>query len=150
LASGRPTRVLRYRWQWNAPILLSLYDSSTVYHAAQVLLKSRDEGQTWEEISPDLTSNDRAKQGLSGGSITVDVTGVEVYGTIFALSESPAKQGVMWAGSDDGLIHVTRDGGRHWDNVTPKGMPEWIQINCIDASPHDPACAYVAATRYKF
>ena len=150
LASGRPTSVLKYRWQWNAPILISRWDSTTVYHAAQVLLKSRDEGQTWDVISPDLTRNDRAKQGLSGGPITVDVTGVEVYGTIFALSESPVKQGVMWAGSDDGLVHVTRDGGGHWENVTPKGMPEWIQVNCIDASPHDPACAYVAATRYKF
>jgi len=149
LASGRPTRILRYRWQWNAPTLISRWDSTTVYHAAQVLLKSRDEGQTWQEISPDLTRNDVSKQGLSGGPITIDVTGVEVYCTIFALAESPVKQGVMWAGSDDGLIHVTRDGGGHWENVTPKGLPEWSQINCIDASPHDAACAYVAATRYK-
>ena len=150
LASGRPTSVLRYRWQWNAPTLLSMHDSTTVYHAAQVLLRSRDEGQTWTEISPDLTRNDRAKQGLSGGPITVDVTGVEVYDTIFALAESPLQAGLLWAGTDDGLVHVTRDDGKHWENVTPKGLPAWIQINAIDASPHDRGTAYLAATRYKF
>ena len=150
LASGRPTRDLRYRFQWNAPAIVSRHDSVTVYHAAQVLLRSRDEGQSWEEISPDLTRNDRSKQGRSGGPITVDVTGVEVYGSIFALSESPLQAGLLWAGSDDGLVHVTRDDGKHWENVTPKGIPDWIQINSIDASPHDKASAYVAATRYKF
>ena len=150
LASGRPTSDLRYRWQWNAPTLISRHDSVTVYHAAQMVLRSRDEGQTWQEISPDLTRNDRSKQGLSGGPITIDVTGVEVYSTIFALAESPLQAGLLWAGSDDGLVHVTRDGGGHWENVTPRGMPEWIQINSIEASPHDRATAYVAATRYKF
>jgi photosystem II stability/assembly factor-like uncharacterized protein len=149
LASGRPTSVLKYRFQWNAPIMLSQHDTTMLYHAAQVLLLSRDEGQTWQEVSPDLTRNDRGKQGLSGGPITRDVTGVEVYDTIFALSESPRQAGVLWAGSDDGLVHVTRDGGAHWDDVTPKGMPAWIQVNAIDASPHDPASAYVAATMYK-
>ena len=149
LASGRPTSALKYRFQWNAPIVLSRHDTTTLWHASQVLHQSRDEGQTWTIISPDLTRNDKSKQGAAGGPITRDVTGVEVYGTIFALAESPVKQGVLWAGSDDGLVHVTKDGGAHWQNVTPKGIPQWIQINAIDASPHDPATAYVAATMYK-
>ncbi len=150
VASGRATRDLKYRFQWNAPILVSRWDSTTVYHAAQKLLRSRDEGETWEEISPDLTRNDSAHMGLSGGPITRDITGVEVYCTIFALAESPLERGVMWAGSDDGLVHVTRDGGKSWDNATPKGIPDWIQINSIEVSPHVKGAAYVAATRYKF
>jgi photosystem II stability/assembly factor-like uncharacterized protein len=149
LASGRATRDLKYRFQWNAPILISLHDPNTLYHASQILLRSRDGGETWEEISPDLTRNDKDKQGKSGGPITVDVTGVEVYDTVFALAESPHEKGVIWAGSDDGLVHLTRDGGRSWQNVTPKGLPEWIQINSIEISPHDKASAYVAATMYK-
>ncbi len=149
LASGRATSVLKYRFQWNAPIVLSQHDTTTLWHAAQMLLKTNDEGQTWQEVSPDLTRNDRSKQGLSGGPITRDITGVEVYDTIFALSESPVQAGVLWAGTDDGLVHVTRDGGAHWSNVTPHGMPSWIQVNAIDASPHDASSAYVAATMYK-
>ncbi|MGE5277378.1 MAG: VPS10 domain-containing protein [Acidobacteriota bacterium] len=150
LADGHATRDLRYRFQWNAPILMSRHDKKSLYHASQILLRTRDEGETWEEVSPDLTRNDPAKQGKSGGPITIDVTGVEVYDTIFALSESPLDGNVLWAGSDDGLIHVTLDGAKTWQNVTPKGIPEWIQINAIDASPHDKASAYVAATMYKF
>ncbi|HET7226353.1 MAG TPA: glycosyl hydrolase [Candidatus Eisenbacteria bacterium] len=150
LASGRATSELKYRFQWNAPIVMSMHDSTTLWFASQVLHESHDEGQTWKVISPDLTRNDKAKQGFSGGPITRDITGVEVYGTIFALAESPVKPGVLWAGSDDGLVHVTKDGGAHWDNVTPRGLPTWIQINAIDASAHDPATAYVAATMYKF
>jgi photosystem II stability/assembly factor-like uncharacterized protein len=149
LADGHATRDLKYRFQWNAPILVSRHDPKTLYHASQILMRSRDEGQTWEEASPDLTRNDRSKQGYSGGPITRDVTGVEVYDTIFALAESPLEPGVLWAGSDDGLVHVTRDGGKTWKNVTPKGLPEWIQINAIDASPHQKGGAYVAATMYK-
>jgi photosystem II stability/assembly factor-like uncharacterized protein len=150
LADGRATRDLKYRIQWNAPIVISPNDPKVLYHAAQVLLRSRDGGETWEEISPDLTRNDKDKQGKSGGPITIDITGVEVYSTIFALGESAADPGVIWAGSDDGLVHVTRDDGKTWQNVTPKGMPEWIQINSIDASPRDKGIAYVAATMYKF
>ncbi|HQN07488.1 MAG TPA: glycosyl hydrolase [Thermoanaerobaculia bacterium] len=149
LAIGRPASDLKYRIQWNAPILVSRHDPSVLWHAAQVLLESRDEGQSWKEVSPDLTRNDKAKQGSSGGPITKDNTGVEVYGTIFALAESPLAKGVLWAGSDDGLVHVTRDGGKSWRNVTPKGLPEWIQVNSIEASPHDAATAYLAATLYK-
>ena len=150
LADGHATRDLKYRFQWNAPILISRHDPKALYHAAQVLLVSRDQGETWQETSPDLTRNDKSKQGDSGGPIARDITGVELYSTIFALSESPVEAGVLWAGSDDGLVHVTRDGGKTWQNVTPKGIPEWIQINAIDASPHEKGAAYVAATMYKF
>ena len=150
LASGKPVSELRYRFQWNAPTIISLEDSSTVYHAAQMLTRSRDEGQTWDEVSPDLTRNDRSKQGLTGGPITNDVTGVEVYGSIFTLSESPAEPGVIWAGTDDGLVHVTRDHFKSWQNVTPKGIPQWIRINSIEASPNERGCAYIAATMYQF
>jgi len=150
LADGHATKDLKYRFQWNAPILIPPLDPTALLHASQILLRSRDEGETWEEISPDLTRNDRDKQGKSGGPITIDITGVEVYDTIFALAASPLEKGVLWAGSDDGLVHVTRDDGKSWQNVTPKGIPDWIQINAIDASPHDKATAYVAATMYKF
>ncbi len=150
LASGHATSDLRYRFQWNAPTLISLEDSSTVYHSAQMLLRSRDEGESWEEVSPDLTRNDRSKQGLSGGPITRDITGVEVYGTIFALAESSLEPGVFWAGSDDGLVHVTHDACGHWDNVTPKGIPDWIRINSIEASPIEKGAAYLAGTMYQF
>ena len=150
LADGHATKDLKYRFQWNAPILISPNDSKVLYHASQILLRSRNGGETWEEASPDLTRNDRSKQGKSGGPITTDVTGVEVYDTIFALAESKLEPGVIWAGTDDGLVHVTRDNGKSWKDVTPKGMPEWIQVNSIDASPHEKGAAYVAATRYKF
>ena len=135
LAIGRPATDLKYRIQWNAPILVSRHDPNVLWHAAQLLLESRDEGQSWKEVSPDLTRNDRTKQGSSGGPITKDNTGVEVYGTIFALAESRLEKGLLWAGSDDGLVHVTRDGGATWKNVTPKGLPEWTQVNSIEASP---------------
>jgi photosystem II stability/assembly factor-like uncharacterized protein len=150
LADGRAGTDLKYRFQWNAPILISPNDPKTLYHAAQVLLRSRDEGETWDVISPDLTRNDPSKQGRSGGPISADITGVELYDTIFALAESPHEKGVIWAGTDDGLVHITRDGGGTWQNVTPKGFPEWIQVNSIELSPHDKATAYLAATRYKF
>jgi photosystem II stability/assembly factor-like uncharacterized protein len=150
MAIGQAPKDLKYRIQWNAPIVISPHDSNTLYHAAQVLLRSRDEGQSWEEISPDLTRDDKSKQGYSGGPITRDNTGVEVYDVIFSLVESPHESGTIWVGTDDGLVQVTRDAGKHWQNVTPKGMPEWIQVNSIDVSPHDKATAYVAATMYKW
>ncbi|HMF08337.1 MAG TPA: glycosyl hydrolase, partial [Thermoanaerobaculia bacterium] len=150
LADGHASKDLKYRFQWNAPILISPNDPKVLYHASQIVLRSRDGGENWEEISPDLTRNDPSKQGKSGGPITIDVTGVELYDTIFALAESGLEKGVIWAGSDDGLVHVTRDDGKSWQNVTPKGIPEWIQINAIDASPYDAGGAYLAATMYKF
>jgi photosystem II stability/assembly factor-like uncharacterized protein len=146
---GAGAEAMKYRFQWNFPILFSPHDPNTLYAAGNILFKSTNEGQSWSAISPDLTRNDKTKQGSSGGAITKDNTSVEYYDTIFTVSESPVKAGVIWAGSDDGLVHVTRDGGGKWDNVTPKGMPEWIQINSLDASPNDAATAYVAATMYK-
>ncbi len=149
LAIGLGARDLKYRFQWNAPILISPHDPNTLYHAAQVLLRSRNEGQSWEEISPDLTRNDKSKQGKSGGPITNDDTGVEVYDVIFTVVESPHEKGVIWAGTDDGLVQLTRDDGKSWQNVTPKGIPDWIQINSMEVSPHDKATCTIAATMYK-
>ena len=114
-----------------------------------MLFKSTDGGQSWTAISPDLTRNDKSRQGSSGGPITKDNTSVEYYSTIFSVAESPLAAGTIWAGTDDGLVQVTRDGGKTWTNVTPKGLPEWAQINQIEASPYDKAGAYLAATRYK-
>jgi photosystem II stability/assembly factor-like uncharacterized protein len=149
LAIGQAPKDLKYRFQWNAPILVSRYDPTVLWHASQILLESRDEGQTWREISPDLTRNDKAKQDYSGGPITRDNTGVEVFSTIFTVAESLHEPGTIWAGTDDGLVQITRDGGKNWSNVTPPGIPEWIQINAIDASPHEKGGATVAATMYK-
>jgi len=146
---GAGAAELKYRFQWNFPIAFSPHDPNTLYAAAQVLFKSTDGGQSWAAISPDLTRNDKSRQASSGGPITQDNTSVEYYDTIFYVAESPLEPGVIWTGSDDGLIHVTRDGGKNWKNVTPKGLPEWIMINEIDASPHDKGGAYVAATMYK-
>jgi photosystem II stability/assembly factor-like uncharacterized protein len=140
---------MKYRFQWNFPIAFSPHDPNTLYTAGNVLFKSTNEGQTWQAISGDLTRNDKTKLGPSGGPITKDNTSVEYYCTIFALQESPVQKGLIWTGSDDGLVHVTRDGGQKWENVTPKDMPNWIQINSIEASPHDPATAYFAGTMYK-
>ena len=149
---GSGADVLKYRFQWNFPLLFSPHDPNTLYCAANVLFKSTDEGSSWQIISPDLTRNDKSKQGASGGPITKDNTSVEYYATIFTVMESPIQAGTIWTGSDDGLVHLSRDGGKNWSNVTPPSsiMPDWIQINSIDASPNDPATAYVAATMYKW
>lgn len=149
---GSGADVLKYRFQWNFPIVFSPHDPNTLYAAANVLFKSTDEGSSWQIISPDLTRNDKTKQGASGGPITKDNTSVEYYATIFALMESPVQAGTIWAGSDDGVIQLSRDGGKNWSNVTPPSnvMPEWIQINSIDASPHDAGTLYVAGTMYKW
>jgi photosystem II stability/assembly factor-like uncharacterized protein len=149
---GAGADVLKYRFQWNFPILFSPHDPNTLYAAANVLFKSTDEGGSWQIISPDLTRNDKSKQGPSGGPITKDNTSVEYYATIFTLMESPVQAGTIWAGSDDGVVSLSRDGGKNWSNVTPPTsiMPEWIQINSLEASPHDAGTAYVAATMYKW
>lgn len=140
----------RYRFQWNFPIFFSPHPPHALYAAANVLFRSDDEGQSWKAVSPDLTRNDRTKLGPSGGPITKDNTSVEYYCTIFAALESPHEKGVLWAGSDDGLLHVTRDGGANWANVTPPGLPEWSQINSIEAHPFEKGGLYVAATSYKW
>ncbi len=138
----------RYRFQWNFPILWSRHEPALLYTAAQVLFASRDDGHTWTPISGDLTRNDASKMGPSGGPITKDNTSVEYYGTIFTVDEG-RRRGTIWCGSDDGRVHVTRDGGASWADVTPPGAPEWLQINCIAGSPHEDGGCYVAATRYK-
>ncbi|HMD99201.1 MAG TPA: glycosyl hydrolase [Terriglobia bacterium] len=140
---------LKYRFQWTAPIALSPHDPNTLYFGANVLFKSTDGGASWTIISPDLTRNDKSKQQSAGGPITKDNTSVEYYDTIFAIAESPVEKNLIWAGSDDGLIHLTRDGGQHWDNVTPKDLPEWSMISLIDPSPHAAGSAYVAVDRHK-
>ena len=149
---GSGADVLKYRFQWNFPIVFSPHDPNTLYAAANVVFKTTDEGASWQVISPDLTRNDKSKQGASGGPITKDNTSVEYYATIFALMESPVQAGTIWAGSDDGVVQLSRDGGKNWSNVTPPSsiMPEWIQINSLEASPHDAATAYVAGTMYKW
>jgi hypothetical protein len=149
LYGGWGAKDLKYRFQWTYPLFFSPHDSRVLYTAANVVFRSTDEGASWEVISRDLTRNDVTKMEPSGGPITRDTTGAEHYGTIFALAESPHEAGVFWAGSDDGLVHVSRDGGKTWADVTPPDLPEWALISMIELSPHDPARAYLAATRYK-
>ncbi len=146
---GHGVEGMKYRFQWNFPIFFSPHDSKKLYTASQHLHVSYNEGQSWEIISPDLTRNDSTKMGPSGGPITKDNTSVEYYCTIFAAAESPLKEGVIWAGSDDGLVHITKDGGQTWENITPKGIPEWIMINSIEPDPFNEGGAYIAATMYK-
>jgi photosystem II stability/assembly factor-like uncharacterized protein len=146
---GWGAKDLKYRFQWTYPIVLSPHDPNVLYAAGNVLFRSTDEGMSWEAISPDLTRQDATKLEPSGGPIAKDTTGAEHYCTIFAFVESPHAPGVFWVGSDDGLIHLSRDGGQSWDNVTPPELPEWTLISMIEVSPHDAATAYVAATRYK-
>jgi len=139
----------KYRFQWNFPIFFSPHDANVLYTAGNFLFKSTNEGQTWESISADMTRNDPSKMKSSGGPITQDNTSVEYYCTIFAAAESQHEKGVIWTGSDDGLIFLTRDGGANWDKVTPPDMPEWMMINSIEIDPFIPGGLYVAGTRYK-
>ena len=139
----------KYRFQWTEPIVFSPHDPKALYFAAQVLFKSNDEGMSWQIISPDLTRNDKSKQVASGGPITKDNTGVEVYDTIFSVAESPVQKDLIWAGSDDGLVHVSTDGGKNWSNVTPKTMPEWGTVSMIEPSPYAAGTAYVSVQRHK-
>jgi photosystem II stability/assembly factor-like uncharacterized protein len=150
-AVGRSGAELRYRFQWTSPILISNHNSQVVYHASNVLFETRDGGQHWRPISPDLTRNDKTKQQWTGGPITGDNTGAEIYGTIFALAESPKQAGLLWVGSDDGLVQLSRDGGRHWSNVTSHipGLPEWGTVSCIEASPFDAGTAYLVVDAHR-
>jgi hypothetical protein len=140
---------LEHRFQWTSPVLISPHDPNTLYHAAERLFKTTDGGVHWQTISPDLTRNDKSKQQASGGDITLDDTGTEYYDTIFAVAESPITKGLIWVGTDDGLIQLTRDEGKNWTNVTPKDMPEWSRVSQIDASPLDVGTAYVAVDRHQ-
>ncbi len=146
---GHGAEGMKYRFQWNFPIFFSKHEPEKLYAFSNQVHVTRDEGQSWETISPDLTRNDPTKLGSSGGPITQDNTGVEYYCTIFAAAESPLKKGELWIGSDDGLIHLSKDGGKNWSDITPKKLPEWSQINSIEPSRYDAATCYVAATRYK-
>lgn len=139
----------KFRYNWNAPIISSPHDRNTIYHAGNVVFKTIDKGNSWTVVSPDLTRNEKDKQGPGGGPYTNEAAGGENYNTLMALVESPHEEGVLWAGSDDGLVHLTRDGGQNWTNVTPPNLPESI-INSIEVSPHDAATAYVVVMRYKF
>lgn len=139
----------KYRFQWTFPIVFSPHDPKTLYCTAQVVFRTRNEGQTWEAISPDLSRNDSTKLGSSGGPITQDNTGVEYYGTVFAFAESPVKAGVLWAGTDDGRVHVSQDNGATWQDVTPKDIPEWALMSILEPSNAEAGTCYLAATRYK-
>ena len=146
---GMDAKDMKYRYNWNAPIIWSRHEPNTFYHGAQVLLKTTDLGKTWKEVSPDLTRNEKEKQGTPGVPYTNEAVGAENYGTLAYVVESPHEKGVIWTGSDDGLVQLTRDGGATWKNVTPKGLAECL-INAIEVSPFDKATAYIATTRYKF
>src|SRR5437868_3447021 len=139
---------LVHRFQWVSPLMLSPHNPDVLYTAGESVFKSTDHGQSWTQISGDLTRNDKSKQQPSGGPLTNDITSIEYYDTVFALAESPVTKGTIWAGTDDGLVHVTTDDGQHWSKVTPK-MPEWSTIDLIEPSPHDGNTAYVAVDRHK-
>ncbi len=146
---GAGVEAMKYRFQWNFPIIFSKHNPNRLYTFSQNVHVTENEGQSWQVISPDLTRNDPEKQKSSGGPITQDNTSVEYYCTIFAAQESPLKEGLLWVGSDDGLIHITQNGGQSWENVTPKGMPEWMMINSVEPSAFDAGTCYVAGTKYK-
>ncbi len=140
---------MKYRFNWNAPIIHSTQEKGTFYHGAQMLLKTSDMGKTWHEVSPDLTRNDKSKQGPGGGPFTNEVVGAENYGTISYVADSPHEKGLIWVGTDDGYIQLTRDNGKNWSNVTPTILQECL-INSIEVSPFDKGTCYIATTRYKF
>ena len=147
--SGHGVADFPHRFQWTDPIFVSPHDPDVIYTTGEVVYKTTNKGKSWTIISPDLTRNDKSKQQPSGGPITLDNTAAEYYCTIFALAESPLEKGLLWAGSDDGLIHITRNGGGSWQNVTPPAMPEWGTVSIIEPSPHDAATAYAAVDRHK-
>lgn len=148
-ASGHPAGELEHRFNWTSPLALSPFDPDTLYYGMERLYRTTDDGMSWNAISPDLTRNDKSKQGPSGGPLTKDITSVEYYDTIFAIAESPKTRGMIWVGTDDGRIQLTHDGGRSWGNVTPREMPGWSTISMIEPSRYDADTAYVAVDRHK-
>lgn len=146
--TGEQPKNLKYRANWNGPVFVSTHSPNTIYYGSQYVMKSTDRGVTWEVLSEDLTRNDKSHQGKGGQPISNEQITAESYNNLFNIEESPLKEGVIWVGSDDGLVHVTQDGGKTWTNVTPKGMKESI-VNVVEPSPHDPATAYIAVTGYK-
>ena len=146
---GHGAEDMKYRFQWNFPMFFSKHNTKKLYTFSNQVHVTTNEGESWKVISPDLTRNDTTKLKSSGGPITQDNTSVEYYCTIFAAAESPITEGVLWTGSDDGLVHLSRNGGETWENVTPKGMPEWMMINSVEASVYDKGTCYIAGTKYK-
>ena len=146
---GAGAEAAKYRFQWNFPIFFSPHNPKKLYTAGNHLFSSEDEGKSWQQISPDLTTNDKSKQASSGGPITKDNTSVEYYCTIFTAAESSLEKDLLWSGSDDGLIHVSKDGGKNWENVTPKDCPQWMMWNCVETDPFKKGAAYFVGTRYK-
>jgi len=146
---GHGAEDMKYRFQWNFPLFFSKHNTKKLYTFSNHVHVSINEGESWDVLSPDLTRNDSTKLKSSGGPITQDNTSVEYYCTIFAAAESPIKEGLLWTGSDDGLIHISRNDGNTWENVTPKGMPEWMMINSIEPSVYNEGTCYVAGTKYK-
>ncbi len=146
---GMDAKDIKYRYNWNAPIIWSKHEPNIFYHGSQMVLRTADMGQTWTEFSPDLTRNEKEKQGKGGGPYTNEAVGAENYGTLAYILESPQEKGVIWTGSDDGYVYLTQDNGKNWKNVTPAGLQECL-INAIEVSPHDKGTAYIATTRYKF
>jgi photosystem II stability/assembly factor-like uncharacterized protein len=149
ISDGGGAANLEHRFQWTAPVMISPHDPNTLYHGGERLFKTTDGGVHWQAISPDLTRNDKSKQQASGGEITLDDTGTEYYDTIFAVAESPITKGLIWVGTDDGLIQITRDAGKNWTNVTPKDLPEFSRVSQVEASPHDAGTAFIAVDRHQ-
>ena len=146
---GYAAATQKYRYTWTMPIVISSHNPDVIYHTAQYVFRSNDAGRTWTTISPDLTRNDKSKQQDAGGPLTKDQYTVEYYDVIFSLAESPKQAGELWAGTDDGLVQLTRDDGKNWSNVTPKEMPQWAMVSLIEASPFDAGTAYVAVDAHK-
>jgi photosystem II stability/assembly factor-like uncharacterized protein len=146
--SGEQPKNLKYRANWNGPVIVSPHNPSVIYYGSQYMMKSTDRGVNWEVISEDLTRNNKDHQGKGGFPISNEQITAESYNNLFNIEESPITEGVIWVGSDDGLVHLSKDGGNTWINVTPKGLKEGI-INVVEPSPHDPAAAYIAVSGYK-
>jgi photosystem II stability/assembly factor-like uncharacterized protein len=145
---GLSASQVQHRFNWTSPVVFSPNEPHALYSGGEVVFKTVNNGMSWTAISPDLTRNDKTKQVSSGGPVSNDNAGTEYYDTVFTIAESPLKPGLIWAGSDDGLIHLTTDGGKNWANVTPAGMPEWTRVDLIEASPHSPGVAYAAVDRH--